>query len=139
MQEAGAAAIELNTYYLPGDRRMAGGNVEQRHLDVLTRVKQAVTILVAVKLSPYVSPIGEIATRLDQAGADGLVLFNRFCSPTSTTGRSAARKSRRPPTGGCRGHGLRCCMVAFGLRWRRPQGWKLQATSPATSLLERMW
>ena len=78
MQEAGAAAIELNIYYLPGDPRIAGRDVEQRHLDILTRVREGVSVPVAVKLSPYFSSTGEIALRLDEAGADALVLFNRF-------------------------------------------------------------
>lgn len=81
MQDAGAAAIELNIYYLPGDPRVSGRDVEQRHLDVLALVKQAVTVPVAVKLSPYFSSTGEMALRLDEAGADGLVLFNRFLQP----------------------------------------------------------
>jgi len=81
MQESGAAAIELNIYYLPGDPQIAGRDVEQRHLDVLARVKQAVTVPVAVKLSPYFSSAGEVAARLDEAGADALVLFNRFLQP----------------------------------------------------------
>jgi dihydroorotate dehydrogenase (fumarate) len=81
MQDAGAAAIELNIYYLPGDPQIDGRQVEQRHLDVLARVKGAVKVPVAVKLSPFFSSIGEMAQRLDQAGADGLVLFNRFLQP----------------------------------------------------------
>ena len=81
MQDAGAAAIELNIYYLPGDPHISGRDVEQRHVDVLTRVKDAVTVPVAVKLSPYFSSIGEMALRLDEAGADALVLFNRFLQP----------------------------------------------------------
>ena len=81
MQDAGAAAIELNVYYLPGDPQIRGSEVEQRYLDVLTHVKEAVTIPVAVKLSPYFSSTGEIAVRLDEAGADALVLFNRFLQP----------------------------------------------------------
>src|SRR5689334_21738220 len=81
MQDAGAAAIELNIYYLPGDPHTAGRDVEQRNLDILTRVKAAVGLPVAVKLSPYFSSTGEMALRLDQAGADGLVLFNRFMQP----------------------------------------------------------
>ena len=81
MQDAGAAAIELNIYYLPGDPQISGRDVEQRHIDVLERVKAAVTVPVAVKLSPYFSSIGEIAVRLDRAGADALVLFNRFLQP----------------------------------------------------------
>ncbi len=81
MQDAGAAAIELNIYYLPGDAHTSGRDVEQRHIDVLTRVKDAVTVPVAVKLAPYFSSTGEMALRLDEAGADGLVLFNRFLQP----------------------------------------------------------
>jgi len=81
MQDAGAAAIELNLYYLPGDPRTSGRDVEQLHLDVLGRVKAAVTIPVAIKLGPYFSSPGEMARRLDEAGADGLVLFNRPLQP----------------------------------------------------------
>jgi dihydroorotate dehydrogenase (fumarate) len=81
MQDSGAAAIELNIYYLPGDPHIRGRDVEQRHLDILARVKDAVTVPVAVKLSPYFSATGEMARRLDEAGADGLVLFNRFLQP----------------------------------------------------------
>jgi dihydroorotate dehydrogenase (fumarate) len=81
MQDAGAAAIELNIYHLPGDPHISGREVEQRHVDVLRRVKETVSVPVAVKLSPYFSSTGEIAQRLDAAGADGLVLFNRFLQP----------------------------------------------------------
>jgi dihydroorotate dehydrogenase (fumarate) len=81
MQDAGAAAIELNIYYIPGDPYVTGREVEQRHIDVLHRVKEAVSVPVAVKLGPHFSSTGEIALRLDEAGADGLVLFNRFLQP----------------------------------------------------------
>jgi dihydroorotate dehydrogenase (fumarate) len=81
MQDAGAAAIELNIYYVPGDPHVSGRDVEQRHIDVLSRVKTNVTVPVAVKLSPQFSSTGEICVRLDQAGADALVLFNRFLQP----------------------------------------------------------
>jgi dihydroorotate dehydrogenase (fumarate) len=81
IQDAGAAAIELNIYYLPGDPRTPGREVEQRYIDILCRVKDTVTVPVAVKLGPHFSSVGEIALRLDQAGADGLVLFNRFLQP----------------------------------------------------------
>ncbi|MGO9293311.1 MAG: dihydroorotate dehydrogenase-like protein [Streptosporangiaceae bacterium] len=81
MQDAGAAAIELNIYYIPGDPRISSRDVEQRHIDILGRVKDAVTVPVAVKLSPHFSSTGEMVMRLDQAGADGLVLFNRFLQP----------------------------------------------------------
>jgi dihydroorotate dehydrogenase (fumarate) len=84
MQEAGAFAIELNIYYLPGDPPLTshtpvtGRDNEQRYIDILSMVKAVVSIPVAVKLTPYFSSLGEMAVRLDQAGADGLVLFNRF-------------------------------------------------------------
>jgi dihydroorotate dehydrogenase (fumarate) len=81
MQDAGAAAIELNIYYLPGAPEISGRDVEQRHVDVLERVKSAVTVPIAVKLGPYFSSAGEMALRLDNAGADALVLFNRFLQP----------------------------------------------------------
>ena len=85
MQEAGAAAIELNIYYLPGDPTIPGREVEQRYVDVLQRVKAAVTVPVAVKLGPYFSSTGEIALKLAEAGADALVLFNRFLQPDIDT------------------------------------------------------
>jgi dihydroorotate dehydrogenase (fumarate) len=78
MQDAGAAAIELNIYYLPSDSLISGPDAEQRYVDVLTTVKAVVSIPVAIKLNPYFSSLGEMAVRLDRAGADGLVLFNRF-------------------------------------------------------------
>jgi dihydroorotate dehydrogenase (fumarate) len=81
MQDAGAAAIELNIYFLPGGPDIGGHEVEQRHLDILTRVKSVVDIPVAVKISPYFSSTGEVARRLAEAGANGLVLFNRFMQP----------------------------------------------------------
>jgi len=81
IQDAGAAAIELNIYYLPGDAHIEGREVEQRHLDVLANVKSAVSVPVAVKLSPFFSSTAEMVHRLDEAGADGLVLFNRFLQP----------------------------------------------------------
>ena len=85
MQDAGAAAIELNIYYVPSDTHVSGRDVEQRHIDILTGVKAAVSVPVAVKLSPQFSSTGEIALRLDQAGADALVLFNRFMQPDIDT------------------------------------------------------
>ena len=82
MEDAGAVAIELNIYYLPGDPHVSGRDVEQRHVDILQRVKSTVSVPVAVKLSPYFSSTGEMALRLDEAGADALVLFNRFLQPS---------------------------------------------------------
>jgi dihydroorotate dehydrogenase (fumarate) len=66
---------------VPGDPHITGRDVEQRHVDILTRVKAHVTVPVAVKLSPQFSSPGEMAARLDRTGADALVLFNRFLQP----------------------------------------------------------
>jgi dihydroorotate dehydrogenase (fumarate) len=81
MEEAGAAAIELNIYFVATDPGVAGREVEDRYIAILEAVKQAVRIPVAVKLSPYFSAMGHMAGRLVEAGADGLVLFNRFYQP----------------------------------------------------------
>ncbi len=81
MQQAGADAIELNVYFIPTDPQMVGSEVEQNYVDVLSEVKRAVSIPVAMKLSPYFSSLANMATRLADAGADGLVLFNRFYQP----------------------------------------------------------
>ena len=81
VESAGAAAIELNVYSSPPSPEDSGREVEERHVDVLALVKAAVSVPVAVKLSPYYSSVGEVALRLTEAGADGLVLFNRFVHP----------------------------------------------------------
>ena len=81
MQEAGADAIELNVYYIAGDPTLTSADVEQMYINDLKAVKEAVTIPVSVKLSPYFSAFGNMAVQLEEAGADGLVLFNRFYQP----------------------------------------------------------
>ncbi len=85
IQDAGAVAIELNIYYVPASPSISGRDVEQLHLDILQSVKGEVTVPVAIKLSPYFSSIGEMARQLDAAGADALVLFNRFLQPDIDT------------------------------------------------------
>jgi dihydroorotate dehydrogenase (fumarate) len=81
IQEAGADALELNIYNIPTDMNLTSVQVEQSYLDILKAVKSALTIPVAVKLSPFFTNFANMAKRLDQAGADGLVLFNRFYQP----------------------------------------------------------
>jgi dihydroorotate dehydrogenase (fumarate) len=81
IQQAGADALELNVYYIPTDMNLSGGDVEQTYIDILRSVKSAVKIPVAMKLSPFFSNFANMAKRLDEAGADGLVLFNRFYQP----------------------------------------------------------
>jgi dihydroorotate dehydrogenase (fumarate) len=81
IQQAGAAGIELNIYAVEADFTATGAEVEQRYLDILAAVKSAVQIPVALKLSPFFSSMGHVAQRLDEAGADALVMFNRFYQP----------------------------------------------------------
>jgi dihydroorotate dehydrogenase (fumarate) len=81
IEEAGADAIELNVYYVATDRRFASEQIEQIYIDDLKRIKANVNIPVAMKLSPYFSSMSHMAERLDAAGADALVLFNRFYQP----------------------------------------------------------
>jgi dihydroorotate dehydrogenase (fumarate) len=81
IQEAGADALELNIYYIPTDMNLTSAQVEQNYLDILKAVKSTVTIPVAVKLSPFFTNFANMAKRLDQTGANGLVLFNRFYQP----------------------------------------------------------
>ncbi|MGJ3508326.1 dihydroorotate dehydrogenase-like protein [Enemella sp. A6] len=81
LQNAGAAAVELNIYQVPGEISTDARWVEDTHREILAAVKDAVTIPVAVKLSPYFSSFGAFALTLSQADADGLVLFNRFLQP----------------------------------------------------------
>ncbi|HEU4713160.1 MAG TPA: dihydroorotate dehydrogenase-like protein [Pyrinomonadaceae bacterium] len=81
IEEAGADALELNVYYLPTNPEISGIEVETLYLDILSAVRQVVTIPIAVKLSPYFSSIANMAGRLANHGADGLVLFNRFYQP----------------------------------------------------------
>ena len=81
MQQAGADALELNIYHIPVDPDVSGEKVEQQYIDLVHAIKNEVTIPVAVKLGPYFSSMANMAKRLDGAGADGLVLFNRFYQP----------------------------------------------------------
>jgi dihydroorotate dehydrogenase (fumarate) len=81
MQQAGADALELNVYYLATDPFQPGEVVERNYIEVLKTVRSQVKIPVAVKLSPYFSNLANVARRLDEAGAGGLVLFNRFYQP----------------------------------------------------------
>jgi dihydroorotate dehydrogenase (fumarate) len=78
---AGADALELNVYYLPTDPDLSGTEVEQIYVDVLTEIKSTVDIPVAVKVSPYFSATANMMKKLVAAGADGLVMFNRFYQP----------------------------------------------------------
>lgn len=81
IEEAGADAIELNTYFLPTDPEMSGTDVERMYAELVRDVKKTVKIPVAVKIGPYFSAMVHAAHQLEAAGADGLVIFNRFYQP----------------------------------------------------------
>ncbi len=81
IEEAGADALEMNVYYIATDPAKSSADVEQIYIDDVKKVKQAVKIPVAVKVGPHFSAFANMAERLDRAGADGLVLFNRFYQP----------------------------------------------------------
>jgi len=81
IEEAGADAIECNIYSIQTDPDVTSAEIEQTYIDIVKSVKKSVSIPVAVKISPYFSNLANMAKRLDQAGANALVLFNRFYQP----------------------------------------------------------
>jgi dihydroorotate dehydrogenase (fumarate) len=81
MEEAGADGIEVNIFFIPADIALSSSEVEHRYLNIITAIKQTVKIPVAVKLNPYFSAMGNMSLRMKNAGADALVLFNRFYQP----------------------------------------------------------
>ena len=81
MQDAGADALELNLYDIPSDPELPGSVVEQRYVDIVSDIRSQVKIPLAVKIGPYFSSIPDIARKLDEAGANAIVIFNRFYQP----------------------------------------------------------
>jgi len=81
IEQAGADAIELNVYYIPTSADVSSEEIENMYIDTLKAVKANVNIPVAIKLSPFFTTMANMAKKLDSAGADGLVLFNRFYQP----------------------------------------------------------
>lgn len=93
MERAGADALELNIYYVPVDITQSGEEIEARYLHVLEAVRKQVKLPVIVKIPPFFSSVGHMAARLVAAGANGLVIFNRYIQPDIELGR--LRLSRR--------------------------------------------
>lgn len=81
IEDAGADALELNIYFVPADIERSGQEIEQTYVDIVSEVRSKVKIPLAVKVGPYFSSMGNMAVRLTKAGANGLVLFNRFYQP----------------------------------------------------------
>jgi len=81
IEQAGADALECNVYYIPTDPDVKAADIEQTYVDIVWAVKSAISIPVTIKLSPFFTNFANVAKRLDDAGVDGLVLFNRFYQP----------------------------------------------------------
>lgn len=81
MMQAGANALELNVYYVAADPEQSGEDVEARYIDILTRLREHITIPVTMKLSSQFSSVSNMVTKLQASGANGVVLFNRFYQP----------------------------------------------------------
>ena len=88
IEEAGADALELNMYYIATDADMTSSDIEETQVELVAEVKSAINIPLAVKISPFVTSIPNFVKRLVDAGADGLVLFNRFYQPDFDLGRT---------------------------------------------------
>jgi dihydroorotate dehydrogenase (fumarate) len=124
IEEAGADALELNIYFIPTDMDWTAEQIEDMYLTIVKMVKGAVKIPVAVKLVPYFTNMANMARRLDQAGANGLVLFNRFYQPDLDP-RTLSLKSDIPlgesGVRACRCTGSPSCMGTSRPTWRRPR------------------
>jgi dihydroorotate dehydrogenase (fumarate) len=81
IEQAGADALELNIYYLPTDPNLSGSELEEQYVKLVREVRATVKIPIALKLSPFFTSLPHIARRFVEAGANGLVLFNRFYQP----------------------------------------------------------
>ena len=81
IEQAGADGLEMNIYFIPADINMTSVEVEQRYVEIVRMIRKTISIPIAVKLNPYFSSIGNVSQQLQKAGADALVLFNRFYQP----------------------------------------------------------
>jgi dihydroorotate dehydrogenase (fumarate) len=81
IEAAGADALELNIYYLPFETNLASADLEDTYVNFVSKVRSKINIPLAVKIGPYFTGMGNVCSKLVQAGADGLVLFNRFYQP----------------------------------------------------------
>jgi len=130
LEEAGASALELNIYYVSSRPGLSGSDVEWHYLDVVRAVRRAIAIPLAVKLSPYFSSLTNMAGQLVEAGANGLVLFNRFYQRWSSAPR---------PSCACRCAGSPSCTGATGCRWPPRPGSTRQPTSSRSCSPGRTW
>ena len=98
LEQAGADALELNVYYVAGDPEETGAEVEERYLSLLQDLRDQIQIPINMKLSPSFSALANLVKRLEQAGADGVALFNRFYQPDIQIDSLRLRPSLHPST-----------------------------------------
>ncbi len=134
IQQAGADALELNIYYIPTDPDLDASDVEQTYIDILKAVKSEVKIPVAVKLSPFFSNFANMAKRLDDAGANGLVLFNRFYQPDIDL--ETARNQPQHPAEHAHGHARAVALGGHSARPHQGQHRGHQRRAPRLGRLE---
>ena len=137
VEQAGADALELNLYEVVTDLSVPGTAVEHELTRTVRELKRTLKIPIAVKVSPFFAAFGHVARQLDAAGADGIVLFNRFYQPDidTATMKPAPRWSCRPaPTCSCACGGWRFFTAASGRRWS-----SRAASRPRTTGSRRCW
>jgi dihydroorotate dehydrogenase (fumarate) len=98
LEQAGADALELNVYYVAADIAQPGSAVEERYLEILRTLKNAISIPINMKLSPSFSSVGNVVQQLAAAGADGVALFNRFYQPDINIDSLRLQPSLHPST-----------------------------------------
>ncbi len=121
IEEAGADALELNIYFLPTDFETSGRDVEARYIDIVSAVREKISIPLAVKVGPFFTSFPNVAKQLVAAGADGLVLFNRFLQPDidlATMRPSPKLALSTPDELRLRRAGSRCCTGTCQGRWQ---------------------
>ena len=114
IEEAGADALEINLYFLPGVGEVSGGEVEDGAFEIVRRVKERLSIPVAVKLSPAFTSLGHFSRRLAETGIEGLVLFNHFFQPEIDPERPCFDPHLRLPSGDILGLRLRWAATLHG-------------------------
>ena len=141
MRDAGADALELNLYSVATDPRVGAAELEARYLDLVADVRAAVSIPLAVKLSPFFTALANFAVRTEEAGADGLVLFNRFYQPDLDLDSNAVPRLVLSTSEELRRRcaGSPSCSAASGSRWPPPPGSTPGWTRPRCCWPGRTW
>ncbi len=140
LEQAGAAAIELNVYSIPVDLAVSGAELERRYVEIVREVRSSVRIPISVKLAPYFTSLSHMAAELVRAGANGLVLFNRYYAPDIdlvTLRVTRALPLSRRPSCRSRSSGSHSCPAASRVRSPPAAVSKPMSRSSSTSSLAR--